>query len=160
VSVLIARYGDRFGRRRCYRLLFVGMALAGTVFALTGWLPALILAGLTGTVSTDVVESGPFTSLEQAMLPPAAGPHDPPPRLRTLHAGRAPRGLARGAVRDRRLLAARAPRLPPGRRARVARHRRPVGVGRARPGARAGAAAAAAPLARDRHAPLGPVRAR
>ncbi|HEX6664504.1 MAG TPA: MFS transporter [Gaiellaceae bacterium] len=77
VSVLIARYGDRVGRRRCYRLLFVVMALAGTVFALTGWLPALILAGLSGTVSTDVVESGPFTSLEQAMLPHAAGEHDP-----------------------------------------------------------------------------------
>jgi MFS family permease len=69
VSVLIARYGDRFGRRRSYRLLFVLMALAGTAFALTSWLPALLLAGLTGTVSTDVVESGPFTSLEQAMLP-------------------------------------------------------------------------------------------
>jgi predicted MFS family arabinose efflux permease len=76
VSVLIARHGDRFGRRRCYRLLFVAMALSGTVFALTDWLPALILAGLTGTVSTDVVESGPFTSLEQAMLPHAAGQHD------------------------------------------------------------------------------------
>jgi len=77
VSVLIARYGDRFGRRRCYRLLFVVMAVAGTVFAVTGWLPALIVAGLSGTVSTDVVESGPFTSLEQAMLPHAAGEHDP-----------------------------------------------------------------------------------
>src|SRR5215831_5388511 len=53
------------------------MALAGTVFALTSWLPALILAGLSGTVSTDVVESGPFTSLEQAMLPHAAGQTDP-----------------------------------------------------------------------------------
>jgi len=73
VSVLIARYGDRVGRRRCYRLLFVVMAAAGTVFALTGWLPALIVAALTGTVSTDVVESGPFTSLEQAMLPHAGG---------------------------------------------------------------------------------------
>ncbi len=70
-SVLIARYGDRFGRRRCYRLLFLAMAAAGAVFALTSWLPALILAALTGTVSTDVVESGPFTSLEQAMLPHA-----------------------------------------------------------------------------------------
>jgi predicted MFS family arabinose efflux permease len=68
VSVLVGRYGDRFGRRRAYGLLFVAMAAAGTVFALTGWLPALILAALTGTVSTDVVESGPFTSLEQAML--------------------------------------------------------------------------------------------
>jgi hypothetical protein len=72
VSVLIARYGDRLGRRRCYRLLLVAMAVAGAVFAFTGWLPALILAGLTGAVSTEVVESGPFTSLEQAMLPHAA----------------------------------------------------------------------------------------
>ena len=71
-SVLVARYGDRAGRRRAYRLLFLGMAAAGTVFALTGWLPALVLAALTGTVSTDVVESGPFTSLEQAMLPNVA----------------------------------------------------------------------------------------
>ncbi len=77
VSVLIARYGDRVGRRRCYWVLFVGMGIAGTVFALTAWLPALILAGLSGTVSTDVVESGPFTSLEQAMLPHAAGEHHP-----------------------------------------------------------------------------------
>ena len=53
------------------------MACAGTVFALTGWLPALIAVGLTGTLSTDVVESGPFTSLEQAMLPHATADGDP-----------------------------------------------------------------------------------
>jgi MFS family permease len=73
VSVLIARHGDQIGRRRCYRLLLVAMAISGTVFALTGWLPALVLVGLSGTVSTEVVESGPFTSLEQAMLPHAGG---------------------------------------------------------------------------------------
>lgn len=76
VSILIARYGDRLGRRRCYRLLLVAMAVAGAVFALTGWLPALILAGLSGAVSTEVVESGPFTSLEQAMLPHAVAVHE------------------------------------------------------------------------------------
>jgi predicted MFS family arabinose efflux permease len=71
VSVLVGRYGDSIGRRRFYRLLLVGMAGSGAVFAFTGSLPALVAAGLTGTVSTDVVESGPFTSLEQAMLPHA-----------------------------------------------------------------------------------------
>ena len=75
-SIAVGRYGDRFGRRRSYRVLFIAMAVAGTVFALTGWLPALILAALSGTVSTDVVESGPFTSLEQAMLPQAGGERD------------------------------------------------------------------------------------
>jgi MFS family permease len=72
VSLLVGRYGDRLGRRRFYRLLFLLMAAAGTAFALTDWLPALVVAALTGTVSTDVVESGPFSSLEQAMLPHAA----------------------------------------------------------------------------------------
>ena len=73
VSFLLARHGDRIGRRRAYVALLVVMGGAGTVFAFTGWLPALIAAALTGTVSTDVVESGPFTSLEQAMLPHATG---------------------------------------------------------------------------------------
>jgi predicted MFS family arabinose efflux permease len=82
-SIALARHGDRFGRRRSYRVLFVLMACAGAVFALTGWLPALILAALTGTLSTDVVESGPFTSLEQAMLPHTAEGRDPTPLFGT-----------------------------------------------------------------------------
>jgi len=77
VSVALGRYGDRVGRRRAYRLLLVAMAISGAVFALTGFLPALLLAAFTGTVSTEVVESGPFTSLEQAMLPHVAGERDP-----------------------------------------------------------------------------------
>jgi MFS family permease len=72
-SALLARFGDRFGRRQAYLLLLVVMAAAGTVFALTDSVPALVIAALTGTISTDVVESGPFTSLEQVMLPHAAG---------------------------------------------------------------------------------------
>ena len=76
-SLLLARHGDRLGRRRCYRALLVAMAIAGATFALTGSLPALIAAALTGTISTDVIESGPFTSLEQAMLPHAAAGRDP-----------------------------------------------------------------------------------
>jgi predicted MFS family arabinose efflux permease len=43
------------------------------VFALTQWLPALVIAALTGTISVEANESGPITSLEQAMIPQAAG---------------------------------------------------------------------------------------
>ncbi len=75
-SIAIARTGDRLGRRRWYAGLFVVMGLAGTAFALSGSLWLLVLAALTGTVSTEVVESGPFTSLEQAMLPSVAGDRD------------------------------------------------------------------------------------
>jgi MFS family permease len=76
-SFALARFGDALGRRRAYALLLVVMALAGTVFALTESPAALIVAALTGTLSTDVVESGPFTSLEQAMLPATTGGRDP-----------------------------------------------------------------------------------
>jgi MFS family permease len=76
-SIAIARTGDRIGRRRWYVGLFLTMGLAGAAFALSGSLWLLVLAALTGTVSTEVVESGPFTSLEQAMLPGAAGGRDP-----------------------------------------------------------------------------------
>src|SRR5205823_3611572 len=72
-SLLLVRRADRLGRRRVYGLLFVLMAVAGTVFALSGSLLWLVLAGLTGTLSVDVQESGPFTSLEQAMIPEVAG---------------------------------------------------------------------------------------
>jgi MFS family permease len=71
-SVVVGRSANRVGRRRLYVALLVTMGAAGAVFALTDSLPALLAAALTGTVSTDVVESGPFTSLEQAMLPSAA----------------------------------------------------------------------------------------
>jgi len=57
------------------------MGLAGTAFALTDEIWLLVVAALTGTVSTEVVESGPFTSLEQAMLPSAAGVDRDPTRL-------------------------------------------------------------------------------
>jgi MFS family permease len=72
-SLLLARRADRLGRRRVYVLLFALMGLAGIVFAVSDALPLLIVAGLTGTISVDVVESGPFTSVEQAMIPEVAG---------------------------------------------------------------------------------------
>jgi predicted MFS family arabinose efflux permease len=71
-SIIVGTRGDRIGRRRLYAGLFVLMGAAGTVFALTQWLPALVLAALTGTISVEANESGPITSLEQAMIPHAA----------------------------------------------------------------------------------------
>ena len=67
-SLVVGRFGEAIGRRRAYVSLLVVMGLAGTVFALTDFLPLLILAALTGTLSTDPNEAGPITSLEQAML--------------------------------------------------------------------------------------------
>ncbi len=80
-SIAIARTGDRVGRRRWYAVLFLVMGLAGLAFALTDETWLLVLAALSGTVSTEVVESGPFTSLEQAMLPSAVGAGGDPTRL-------------------------------------------------------------------------------
>ena len=70
-SLLLARYGDRAGRRRCYVVMYLLLAATGVVFAFPVPLWALLAASLTGALSTEVVESGPFTSLEQPML--AAG---------------------------------------------------------------------------------------
>ncbi len=72
MSFLVGTYGDRVGRRRWYAGLFAGLALAGVGFALIDQLWLLSLIGLTGTISTEVIESGPFTSLEQSMLAASA----------------------------------------------------------------------------------------
>jgi MFS family permease len=67
-SLAVGRWGEQLGRRRTYGLLLVVMGAAGSVFALTGSVPFLVLAALTGTMSTDPNESGPITTVEQAML--------------------------------------------------------------------------------------------
>jgi len=67
-SVAVGRWGERVGRRRLYGSLLVLMGVAGSVFAITRWFPALLLAALSGTLSPDPNESGPITSLEQAMI--------------------------------------------------------------------------------------------
>jgi len=67
-SLAVGRWGDRFGRRRTYAFLLAVMGAAGAIFALTDALPLLALAALTGSLSTDPNESGPITTLEQAML--------------------------------------------------------------------------------------------
>ncbi len=68
-SVLVGTYADRFGRRRTYALLYLGLAAAGFAFGTTSRLWILFVVALAGPLSPEVIESGPFTSLEQAMLP-------------------------------------------------------------------------------------------
>jgi len=67
-SLAVGRFGDRFGRRRCYAVFFCGIAAAGVVVAAGAPLWVLLVVALTGTLSTDVVDNGPATTLEQAML--------------------------------------------------------------------------------------------
>src|SRR5712691_3366565 len=56
-SMLVARYADRVGRRRCYVVMYLLLAVVGVVFAASAPLRVLLLASLTGALSTEVVES-------------------------------------------------------------------------------------------------------
>jgi MFS family permease len=67
-SLAVGRWGDRFGRRRSYVVLYVALAVTGAVFAFSDQVWVLSAVALTGALSTEVVESGAFTSLEQSML--------------------------------------------------------------------------------------------
>ena len=67
-SLAVGRWGEALGRRRTYVGLLAVMAVAGAVFGVTTAVPLLVLAALTGTLSTDPNESGPITTVEQAML--------------------------------------------------------------------------------------------
>ncbi len=67
-SAVVGAWADRLGRRRCYTALFVALAVGGLAFGLTDTFWVLAAVSLTGALSTEVVESGPFTSLEQAMV--------------------------------------------------------------------------------------------
>jgi MFS family permease len=77
-SIGVGLRGHRIRRRRLYTFLLLAMGAAGAVYAVTTWLPAMLLAALTGTLSTDPNESGPITSVEQSMI----GESEPAARLR------------------------------------------------------------------------------
>lgn len=68
VSIGVGTFGERIGRRRLYALLLALMGLAGSVYAFVDAFWILVLVALTGTLSTDPNESGPITSIEQAMM--------------------------------------------------------------------------------------------
>lgn len=67
-SLVFGRYSDRWGRRRSYGWLYVAIALAGVIVAFNPPLWVIAIVALTGTLSTDVIDNGPGTTLEQAML--------------------------------------------------------------------------------------------
>jgi len=77
LSVLVGTFADRWGRRRSYAGLYVLLAMSGAVFALVDWYPALVAVALAGMLSTDVIDNGPATTIEQAVL---AGHHRPDAR--------------------------------------------------------------------------------
>jgi len=67
-SLLVGAVADRVGRRRSYLALYLGLAGAGVVVAAGAPFAVLLVVALTGLLSTDVVDNGPATTLEQAML--------------------------------------------------------------------------------------------
>ena len=67
-SLVVGRLADRVGRRRCYAVFFLAVAAAGAVIAAGAPFWLLFVVALTGTLSTDVVDNGPATTLEQVML--------------------------------------------------------------------------------------------
>ncbi|MDR8414820.1 hypothetical protein MTP10_39595 [Nonomuraea sp. 3-1Str] len=67
-GIALARWGDRFGRRRSYAVLCLALALCGSLIAVGAPVWLLCLAALSGALSVEVVESGPFTTVEQVML--------------------------------------------------------------------------------------------
>jgi predicted MFS family arabinose efflux permease len=67
-SLAAGAIADRIGRRRCYGVFYIGIAVAGAVVAAGAPLWLLLVVAVTGTLSTDVVDNGPATTLEQAML--------------------------------------------------------------------------------------------
>jgi MFS family permease len=67
-SLAVAKWSDKLGLRRSYSVFFVVLAISGLVLAFTNSLLMFIVVALTGTLSTDMMDNGPFTSLEQSML--------------------------------------------------------------------------------------------
>lgn len=67
-QLAIARWADGWGRRRSYLTLYLFLGLAGLVFASNAPLWVLVTVALTGALSAEVVESGPFTTLELSMI--------------------------------------------------------------------------------------------
>jgi MFS family permease len=69
LTIGLTQVADRLGRRRVLMFGAASMALAGSVFAVTDNLLLLTAAAILGAISPSGKEVGPFSSLEQAVLP-------------------------------------------------------------------------------------------
>jgi MFS family permease len=67
-SLVVGAIADKVGRRRCYAVFFLLVSAAGGLVAIGAPVWLLLVVALTGTLSTDVVDNGPATTLEQVML--------------------------------------------------------------------------------------------
>ena len=68
LSLWLTTHADRLGRRRVLVAGAILMVIAGVAFALTDWVPLLILAATIGVISPTGNEVGPFLAIEQAAL--------------------------------------------------------------------------------------------
>ncbi|SDM60572.1 MFS transporter [Nonomuraea jiangxiensis] len=73
-SLALARWADRAGRRRVYGALYGALLCSGVVIAVGAPLWLLAVVAMSGALSVEVMESGPFTTLEQVMLASTGGP--------------------------------------------------------------------------------------
>jgi MFS family permease len=68
ISLWLTTNADRIGRRWILIAGSLLMVIAGIAFALTSWVPLLILAATVGVISPTGNEVGPFLAVEQAAL--------------------------------------------------------------------------------------------
>ena len=67
-SIAVGLFADRFGRRRSYAVFYLAVVVAGIVVAPGAPFWVLMIVAMTGTLSTDIIDNGPATTLEQVML--------------------------------------------------------------------------------------------
>jgi MFS family permease len=68
ISLWLTTSADRIGRRRVLVAGSLLMVVAGIAFAVTSWVPLLVLAATVGVISPTGNEVGPFLAVEQAAL--------------------------------------------------------------------------------------------
>lgn len=64
----VRRFADDTGRRRLYLAGYLVQSAAGVVLVASSWWWLIVLVGVTGVLSSEVNDSGPFGALEQTML--------------------------------------------------------------------------------------------